>query len=156
MVTASLVTMGWVIGCPVLGWLSDKRGRRKPALFLGIAIMIVMMLQMIALPTLLPVSLSCFLFGFGSGAAMIPYSTIKEVNPDKVAGSATGAMNFMTFGVSALIGPVFGKLFGPGFLHPANPLQHFRDSLWFWIAGSLIALVAAALLPETGKRHAQK
>lgn len=155
-VTASLVTMGWVVGCPALGWLSDKRGRRKPALFLGIVVMIVMMVQMIALPNLLPVTLSCFLFGFGSGAAMIPYTIIKEVNPDNVAGSATGAMNFMTFGISALIGPVFGRLFGPGFLHPSNPLQHFRDSLWFWIGGSLIALVAAAVLPETGKQHAQK
>jgi hypothetical protein len=35
-----------------------------------------------------------FLLGFGSGAAMIPYSIIKEVNPDHAKGSATGAMNF--------------------------------------------------------------
>jgi MFS family permease len=151
--TASLITMGWVVGCPVLGWLSDRFGRRKPVLFIGIIAMIVMMLQMIFLPTILPVSISCFFFGFGSGAAMIPYSIIKEVNPDEVKGSATGAMNFMTFGASALIGPIFGKLFGPGFLHPTNPLQHFQNSLWFWIGGSLIALLAAITLPETGKTH---
>jgi MFS family permease len=151
--TASLITMGWVVGCPVLGWLSDRFGRRKPVLFIGIIAMIVMMLQMIFLPTILPVSISCFFFGFGSGAAMIPYSIIKEVNPDEVKGSATGAMNFMTFGASALIGPIFGKLFGPGFLHPTNPLQHFQNSLWFWIGGSLIALLAAVTLPETGKTH---
>ena len=151
--TASLITMGWVVGCPVLGWFSDRLGRRKPVLLIGIIAMICMMLQMIFLPATLPVSISCFLFGFGSGAAMIPYSIIKEVNPDEVKGSATGAMNFMTFGVSALIGPVFGKLFGPGFLHPTNPLQHFQTSLWFWIGGSLIALLAAITLPETGKTH---
>ena len=151
--TASLITMGWVVGCPVLGWFSDRLGRRKPVLLIGIIAMVCMMLQMIFLPAILPVSISCFLFGFGSGAAMIPYSIIKEVNPDEVKGSATGGMNFMTFGVSALIGPVFGKLFGPGFLHPTNPLQHFRTSLWFWIGGSLIALLAAITLPETGKTH---
>jgi MFS family permease len=151
--TASLITMGWVVGCPVLGWFSDRLGRRKPVLLIGIIAMICMMLQMIFLPAILPVSISCFLFGFGSGAAMIPYSIIKEVNPDEVKGSATGGMNFMTFGVSALIGPVFGKLFGPGFLHPTNPLQHFQTSLWFWIGGSLIALLAAITLPETGKTH---
>ena len=151
--TASLITMGWVVGCPVLGWFSDRLGRRKPVLLIGIIAMVCMMLQMIFLPAILPVSISCFLFGFGSGAAMIPYSIIKEVNPDEVKGSATGAMNFMTFGVSALIGPVFGKLFGPGFLHPTNPLQHFQTSLWFWIGGSLIALLAAITLPETGKTH---
>lgn len=151
--TTSLITMGWVVGCPVLGWFSDRLGRRKPVLFIGIIAMICMMLQVIFLPAILPISISCFLFGFGSGAAMIPYSIIKEVNPDEVKGSATGAMNFMTFGVSALIGPVFGKLFGPGFLHPANPLQHFRNSLWFWIAGALIALLSEVALPETGKSH---
>jgi MFS family permease len=151
--TASLITMGWVVGCPVLGWFSDRLGRRKPVLFIGIIAMIAMMLLMIFLPAILPVSIGCFFFGFGSGAAMIPYSIIKEVNPDEVKGSATGAMNFMTFGASALIGPIFGKLFGPGFLHPTNRLQHFQNSLWFWIGGSLIALLAAITLPETGQTH---
>jgi MFS family permease len=151
--TASLVTMGWVVGCPVLGWLADRLGRRKPVLLLGMIMMLAMMLQIIFRPTLLPVDLSCFLFGFGSGAAMIPYTIIKEVNPDNVKGSATGAMNFITFGISAIIGPIFGKFVGPGFLNPTNPLQHFRESLWFWIGGIVLALLLAIPLRETGKAH---
>jgi Na+/melibiose symporter-like transporter len=80
--TASLITMGWVIGCPVLGWLADRLGRRKPML-LGM----IVMLQMIILPTLLPIALSSFLFDVASGAVMIPYTIIKEVNPiDKPKG----------------------------------------------------------------------
>jgi MFS family permease len=141
--------MGWVVGCPVLGWLADRFGRRKPVLLLGM----VVMLQMIALPTLLPIALSCFLFGIGSGAAMIPFTIIKEVNPDGVKGSATGAMNFITFGISAIIGPVFGKLVGPGFLNPTNPLHHFKESLWFWIGGIVLAFLLAIPLRETGKAH---
>ena len=34
-VTGSLVPLGWVIGCPVLGWLADRVGRRKPVLIAG-------------------------------------------------------------------------------------------------------------------------
>ncbi len=34
-VTGSLVPLGWVIGCPVLGWLADRVGRRKPVLIGG-------------------------------------------------------------------------------------------------------------------------
>jgi MFS family permease len=147
--TASLVTMGWVVGCPVLGWLADRFGRRKPVLLLGM----IVMLAMIALPTLLPIALSCFLFGIGSGAAMIPFTIIKEVNPDGVKGSATGAMNFITFGISAIIGPLFGKLVGPGFLNPTNPLHHFKESLWFWIGGIVLAFLLAIPLRETGKAH---
>jgi hypothetical protein len=45
-----------------------------------------------------------YLLGFGSGAAMIPYSIIKEVNPDDAKGSATGAMNFLVFVMTALAG----------------------------------------------------
>jgi MFS family permease len=112
--TASLVTMGWVVGCPVLGWLADRLGRRKPVLLLGMIVMLAMMLQMIALPTLLPIALSCFLFGIGSGAAMIPYTIIKEINPDGVKGSATGAMNFITFGISAIIWPALWQACRPG------------------------------------------
>lgn len=151
--TASLITMGWVVGSPALGWLADRFGRRKPVLFGGILVMIAMMGQMILLPNLMPIALSCFVFGLGSGAAMIPYTIIKEVNPDEVKGSATGAMNFLTFGISAIVGPLFGKLVGPGFLHPTDPIGHFQNSLWFWIAGSIIALLLTLPLHETGKAH---
>jgi CRP/FNR family cyclic AMP-dependent transcriptional regulator len=40
--------------------------------------------------------------------AMIPYSIIKEVNPDEVKGSATGAINFLVFVMSAFAAPAFG------------------------------------------------
>jgi hypothetical protein len=43
-----------------------------------------------------------------SGAAMIPYTIIKEVNADEVKGSATGAINFLVFTLSALMAPVYG------------------------------------------------
>ena len=33
--TGSLVPLGWVIGCPLLGWLADFVGRRKPVLIGG-------------------------------------------------------------------------------------------------------------------------
>ena len=36
-----------------------------------------------------------FIFGIASGAAMIPYSVIKEVNPDNVKGSANGRNQFL-------------------------------------------------------------
>jgi hypothetical protein len=41
---------------------------------------------------------------------MIPYTIIKEVNADEVKGSATGAINFLVFTLSALMAPVYGVL----------------------------------------------
>jgi hypothetical protein len=35
--------------------------------------------------------------GIGSGAAMIPFTMIKEANPPQVKGTAAGVMNFLVF-----------------------------------------------------------
>ena len=48
--------------------------------------------------------------GIASGAAMLPYTVIKEANPPEVSGTATGVVNFLNFTFSALLGPVFGWL----------------------------------------------
>ena len=96
------------------------------------------------------VAIGCFLFGIASGAAMIPYTIIKEVNPDDVKGSATGGINFLTFGVTALIGPIFADLLGKGFASTQNHVAHFRASIIFWIAGIVLAILLSMFLRETG------
>jgi MFS family permease len=105
-VTGSLVPLGWVVGCPLIGWLADRVGRRKPVL-IGGAVGMLLSAALIGLTkTHEPAVVGCFLFGIFSGAAMIPYTIIKEVNPDEVKGSATGGINFLTFGVTVLIASI--------------------------------------------------
>ena len=94
--------------------------------------------------------LGMFMLGVGSGAAMIPYSIIKEVNPDQVKGSAVGVINFITFGVSAAIGPLFAGLIGRGLAASADHLGHFRQASWFWLGAIALALALSFLLRETG------
>ena len=48
--------------------------------------------------------------GVASGAAMLPYTVIKEANPPELSGTATGVVNFLNFTFSALLGPVFGRM----------------------------------------------
>ena len=146
--TASLVPLGWVVGCPLLGWLSDRIGRRKPVIIAGSAIMAVLAAQM-QYRQVIPLTISMFLFGIASGAAMIPYSVIKAVNPDNVKGSATGAMNFLVFGITAAIGPIFAQMIGKT-LGMTNPVAHFQASGFFWMTCCIAAGVAGFLLRETG------
>ncbi len=150
-ITSAMVAFGWVFGCPLLGFITDKIGRRKPVLVAGAVVMILSLLQLIYLPELYPAKISMFILGLGSGAAMIPYSVIKEANPDFVKGSATGAINFITFGVTTLLSPVFSRWFGKSLGDSAGDL-HFQHSILFWISGIVLAIIVSLMLKETGSK----
>lgn len=150
----SMVPLGWVVGCPLMGWLADRLGLRKPVLIGGGVAMLVMVAQITLLPWLLPATIGMFLFGVASGVAMIPYSIIKEANPDEVKGCATGTQNFLVFGISALIGPVFGDLLGRSLETAPDHLTHFREAGLFWMAAILLAIIVSFFLRETGHRQA--
>ncbi|HSY12762.1 MAG TPA: MFS transporter [Verrucomicrobiae bacterium] len=152
-VTGSLVPLGWVIGCPVLGWLADRVGRRKPVLIGGAIGMLLSAALISFTKTHEPAVVGCFLFGTFSGAAMIPYTIVKEVNPDEVKGSATGGINFLTFGVTALIGPLFADALGKGITTTNNHVTHFRDSGLFWMVSIAIAILLSVFLRETGPKR---
>ena len=81
---------------------------------------------------------------------MIPYSVIKEANPDEVKGSATGAINFLTFGVTTLLNPVFTRFFGRTLETAPDPAAHFRGAGLFWLGGIGLAMLVTLLLRETG------
>ena len=148
--TAALVPLGWAIGCPLLGWLADLLGRRKPVLFAGQAVMLLAIL-LVASSNSLAVDYAAMLaLGVGSGVAMIPYTMIKEVNPDRFKGSATGVMNFLTFTVTAVVGPIFAHLFGASLASSSDHAAHFRGASLFWIAVIVLAIVVSLVLRETG------
>jgi MFS family permease len=153
----SMVPLGWVFGCPLLGWFADRLGRRKPVYLGGAAIMLIGFVQLIYAPTLLPTWLTLFILGVASGAAMIPYTIIKEVNPDEVKGSATGAINFLTFAVTAAIGPIFAGRFGKTLgAQTIDAGSHFRHAGLFWIGILIAALVVGSMLRETGRTHSKQ
>lgn len=152
---SAFVALGWVVGCPLMGWIADKIGRRKPVLIVGASLMIASLLQLLYLPTLYPAYVSTFILGVASGAAMIPYSIIKESNPDSVKGSATGAINFLTFGVTSLLGPLFSYLYGNTLLTAANKETHFQNAGMFWVICISISIAFALLLRETGKKKSE-
>ena len=153
---SSMVPLGWVIGAPLLGFLADRIGRRKPVLIGGILLALASLVSIVYAPGLLSPYLAALLFGIGSGAAMIPYSMIKEVNPDNVKGSATGAMNFLVFSFSAFLAPVFGGVL----VHLSGghqlTLQTFQHADLVWVGAIVMAFILTLFLRETGSAARKK
>jgi MFS family permease len=147
---ATMVPLGWVIGCPLLGYIADRIGRRKPVLIGGSVLMLLAAGTFVYLPGVMPPYLLGLLLGIGSGAAMIPYTMIKELNPDEVKGSATGAMNFLVFTLSALVAPLYGLLLGSLSAGGKLTLGVFQQASSFGIGGIVLAMLLSAFLRETG------
>jgi MFS family permease len=148
---AAMVPLGWVFGSPILGYVADRMGRRKPVLILSAFAMLGLAAAILYVPAgSLPDYVFGFLFGFASGAAMIPYAIIKEVNPDRIKGSATGAMNFLVFTLSALAAPVAGWLLQRMSGGAALNLHDFREWGLLGLGGIAVGIVLAFFLEETG------
>jgi MFS family permease len=149
---SSMVPLGWIIGCPLLGFISDRLGRRKPVIAAG-AVVLLSCLGWILYgqTTLLPPYVLGLVAGIASGAAMLPYTVIKEANPPAMSGTATGVVNFLNFTFSALLGPVFARLLttvGGG--ASSLSLEHYQMTFQPMLYGVALAVLLTFLLKETG------
>lgn len=154
---SATVPFGWIIGCPLLGLLSDQIGRRKPVI-LGSALVLLACLAWVLYgpPGVLPAYTVALVMGIASGAAMLPYTVIKEANPPRVSGTATGVINFINFTFSALLGPVFAGLLVRAADGSAEPgLTHYQAAFSPMLAGVGLAVLLTLLLKETGPAAAK-
>jgi MFS family permease len=149
---SAAVPLGWMIGCPLLGFASDRLGRRKPVIA-GAALVVLGGLAWILYgpANVLPPYVLALLVGIASGAAMLPYTVIKEANPAEYGGTATGVVNFLNFTFSALLGPVFaGMLRRASGGAEAMGLEHYQEAFFPLLFGVGLAIVLTLLLKETG------
>jgi len=149
---SAIVPVGWIIGCPLLGFVSDRIGRRKPVIVGGAVVLLACLAWILYGPLgTLPPYILGLVAGIASGAAMLPYTVIKEANPPGVSGTATGVVNFLNFTFSALLGPVFGARLMriSGGVTPMT-LEHYQSAFQPLLYGVALAIVLTLLLRETG------
>jgi MFS family permease len=149
---SAAVPLGWIIGCPLLGFISDRLGRRKPVIVAGAVLLLACLAWILYGPAdVFPPYVLAILAGLGSGAAMLPYTVIKEANPPAVSGTATGVVNFLNFTFSAMLGPVFASLLTrvAGGAAPMT-LPHYQTAFAPLLFGVALAVVLALVLKETG------
>lgn len=115
-VTAGSVTsvtfIGWGVGAPLIGWLSDRMGNRRVPLIAGLTLSAVSLAAVLYVPgiPLWGVGMLCFAIGFGGSAQIVCFALVREHNPSQLSGTAIGMVNALVTGAGALFQPLVGWL----------------------------------------------
>ncbi len=119
-VTAGAVTsvtfIGWGIGAPLIGWFSDRIGKRRSPLIAGMILSALSLVAILYLPgiPLWGVGVLCFGIGFGGSAQIVCFALVREHNLPQYSGTAIGMVNALVTGAGALFQPMIGWLLDLG------------------------------------------
>ncbi len=106
----SLLLLGWAVGAPFSGWISDRIGRRKPILIAGCLLVSVLLAIIFIVPGL-PfwlVQIFLVLTGLSGGAMTACFGLVRDVMPPAIAGASTGIVNSATVASGAILQPLVG------------------------------------------------
>ena len=157
---ASMIFMGWIIGGPIIGHLSDKAGNRKYFLLICTALTFFALLPLIYMDGLSHsmIFILLFLIGVFSSAQLLNFSLAIELNNEKAKGMAVALTNFSIFVAGSIIQWLVGYLIEfhrQGFvvddLAVYTP-ENFRFALSCFPISCLVAFIFTLILKES-KHH---
>jgi MFS family permease len=114
--TAAAVTstmfLGWAIGAPFNGWLSDRMGQRRRSLVGGLLLSALSISAIVYLPWLpVPVIIAlCILNGLGGSVQTVGFAAAREHNPVRLSGTTIGFVNCLMTASGALFQTLTGWL----------------------------------------------
>ncbi|HEY5701459.1 MAG TPA: MFS transporter [Gammaproteobacteria bacterium] len=163
-VTASLLLLGWAVGSPVAGAVSDRIGRRKLPLIGALLFGAANLSALIFIPGLNAAVMKVlfFLSGVCFGTMVIGFALTRETNSPEVHGAAFGMLNGAVVGTGAVFQPLVGGLLdwrwdgemiaGAPLYDPGAYRFAFSALLVFLIAG----LIASCAIREGGRHDNQR
>lgn len=149
----SLIFMGSVIGCPLVGWLSDTQGRRKPLMIFGAIATFITVIPLFMNIALSQMTLSVLFFALGlfTSTQVISYPMVAESNSPENTGAATGIASVIIMGGGGVAQVLFGWLI----THHADSnattytMADFQFAMWMFPIAAIAALIAVLLTRET-------
>lgn len=157
--SAILITSA--IAAPLLGWISDRSGKRRPIIVLAPIIVLVCLLMILFRVDLLAgdysiliTALLCIVFSAMTWGFLLSYSVFKETHSSHVVSTGLGMMNSINMLGGIIIVPIIGQLMEalPN-LYPSLTSQ----DIYFYAFLSLPLIILSTLpllrhIPETNCR----
>ena len=159
---ASMIFVGWAVFSPLVGWLSDKIGRRNPVMMLGALLCFVSFATLIFYtPSATSMIMGLiFLTGAGGCTMTAGFSSVRELNRPEFSSTALGLMNMFIVGAGAVVQPLIGWLLDKnwdGSLMEGVRVysdQAFTSALTSLLVVTSLAFIGTLFLKETyGKQQ---
>jgi MFS family permease len=157
----SMIFVGWIVGGPLIGLISDRFSKRKPFLFGSLILTTASIVPVIYVENLYTGALFLLLFfvGFFSSAQLLHFSLAIELNPIEAKGTSIAMTNFIVAVGSSIIQPLLGYLLDLGWdgvMKNGVPFYSASDYKQVMIAFPITLLLALFLLLFLKERKHQK
>jgi MFS family permease len=110
-VSISFIFLGWAVGAPLVGWVSDKIANRRVPIILGALLAAALFTAFIYFPAISShfLSLLLFIFGVCTSAQILVFPISRELNVPALAGTAIAVTNLLVMLGGAISEPLIGK-----------------------------------------------
>ncbi len=154
--SVTMIFLGWAVGGPLAGFLSDYLGRRKMPLMIGTILTSILLLIFLYFPGLssFGIKVCLFLIGVVSSVEVICFAIGRENCPANIAGTAVAVTNFLivTFAFGQVIVAKILDVTWHGVLidqAKVYSIESYQTSMMVLPIATLLALLLCFFLKET-------
>ena len=152
----SMAFIGWAIGAPLIGWLSDLLAKRRLILIIGSAGACLTTITLLVFPNMPNIFLMSVLGTQGalSSSMILGFALARESNPPEMSGVALGLINTFAVGSGAVLQPLAGCILDlqwDGTITEGVRIYdvvHYQYALSILPIACVFSLIAAILLKE--------
>ena len=140
--TISALFLGWAIGAPIVGYLSDSTGKRIILLLIGAMASLFCISIVLYYPNLCYTWLNIFLFLYGicSSSEIIIFIMAKEITGAELSGTVFAVVNMIVTLGGVILQPLVGKLLDIYSIHGTDSNVHIYSVTSYKIALSILPI----------------